>query len=467
MALFDYGFKRLSCPSDPRPVLPSPLGSLNKLVPSTSIVEANKEVSERIVKCKDGKKASYLKVTPEMKAKVGKYAAENGIVSAIRKFSQQFPPDSLKESTVRGWKQLYLRELQRLRREGKKMAHVKVLPMVKTGRLLLLGNELDKEVQAYLIGLRKVGGHVNSAVAIAAGRGIVRSRDSRLLAENGGGIVLSKGWAQLLMSRMGFVKRKACSTAKVTVENFEEMKIQFLFDIQVFVNMEEIPPDLIINWDHTGINYVPISKWTMEKEGTKRIEIAGVDDKRQFTAVFAGAMSGEFLPVQLIYQGKTKACLPKVKFPDGWDVTCSPTHWSNECLTKDYNLKILVPYVEDKRAKLKLSDNHRALAIADKFKGQCTPDVIALLETHNIDIIFVPPNCTDRLQPMDLSINKSAKDFLKQQFQLWYSNEVYLQKERSGQLEPISFPMTTMKPLGVDRVLQLHAGTSEDGSKWI
>ena len=43
--------------------------------------------------------------------------------------------------------------------------------------------------------------------------------------------------------------------------------------------MEVIPPDLIINWDHTGINYVPVSKWTMEKKGTKRIEIAGIDEK--------------------------------------------------------------------------------------------------------------------------------------------------------------------------------------------
>ena len=179
MALFNYGFNRLSCPSDP--VLPTLLGSLNKLVPSTLIVEANKEVSERIVKCKDGTRASYLKVTPEMKAKVGKYAAENGIVSAIRKFSQQFPPDSLKESTVHVWKQLYLRELQRLRREGKEMACLKVLPMVKTGRPLLLGNELNKEVQAYLIDLSKVGGHVNSAVVIAAGREVVCSKDSRLL----------------------------------------------------------------------------------------------------------------------------------------------------------------------------------------------------------------------------------------------------------------------------------------------
>ena len=83
-----------------------------------------------------------------------------------------------------------------------------------------------------------------------------------------------------------------------------------------------------------------------------------------------------------------------------------------------------------------------------------TPDVIALLEMRNTDIIFVPPNCTDRLQPMDLSINKPAKDFLKQEFQLWYSNQIYLQKERYGQLEPIPFPMTTMKPLGAKWLIE-------------
>ena len=28
-------------------------------------------------------------------------------------------------------------------------------------------------------------------------------------------------------------------------------------------------------------------------------------------------------------------------------------------------------------------------------------------------MILLPSNCTDRLQPMDLSVNKSAKDFLQ------------------------------------------------------
>ena len=37
------------------------------------------------------------------------------------------------------------------------------------------------------------------------------------------------------------------------------------------------------------------------------MEIAGIDeDKRQLTAVFGGKLTGDFLPPQVIYQGKTK-----------------------------------------------------------------------------------------------------------------------------------------------------------------
>ena len=39
--------------------------------------------------------------------------------------------------------------------------------------------------------------------------------------------------------------------------------------------------------------------------GTKRrkpcIQVIGVNDKRQITAIFCGALSGDFLPVQLVY----------------------------------------------------------------------------------------------------------------------------------------------------------------------
>ena len=37
--------------------------------------------------------------------------------------------------------------------------------------------------------------------------------------------------------------------------------------------MYKIPPELVINWDQTGINIVPVSQWTMDVEGAKRVEM--------------------------------------------------------------------------------------------------------------------------------------------------------------------------------------------------
>ena len=45
--------------------------------------------------------------------------------------------------------------------------------------------------------------------------------------------------------------------------------------------MKEIPSEMMINFDHAGLHYVPVSNWTMAKEGAKRVEIAGVKDKHQ------------------------------------------------------------------------------------------------------------------------------------------------------------------------------------------
>ena len=80
---------------------------------------------------------------------------------------------------------------------------------------------------------------------------------------------------------MEFVKRKA-STAKnkFSVSNFEELKRT------TTVVMEEISPHLILNWDQTGLRIVPSSSWTMDRRGSRRVQLTGVDDKRMcFVAV--------------------------------------------------------------------------------------------------------------------------------------------------------------------------------------
>ena len=43
--------------------------------------------------------------------------------------------------------------------------------------------------------------------------------------------------------------------------------------------MEEIPSSLILNWDHTGLKYVPVSSWTMAPQGSEKVSLAAIDDK--------------------------------------------------------------------------------------------------------------------------------------------------------------------------------------------
>ena len=72
----------------------------------------------------------------------------------------------------------------------------------------------------------------------------------------------------------------------------------------------DIPADLVINLDQTPLSYVSPGKYTFNFKGAKNTLTKDVDYKRQITATFAISATGEFLPMQLIYPGKTKRCLP-------------------------------------------------------------------------------------------------------------------------------------------------------------
>ena len=54
------------------------------------------------------------------------------------------------------------------------------------------------QVRAYLKALRANVAVVNTAIAIGCAEGIIRNKDSNLLAANGGHIALTKSWAKHL-----------------------------------------------------------------------------------------------------------------------------------------------------------------------------------------------------------------------------------------------------------------------------
>ena len=114
---------------------------------------------------------------------------------------------------------------------------------------------------------------------------------------------------------MQFVKRRGATKAKIMPSDFQSLQEQFLDYIRSVVMFEAIPAKLIINWDHTGFNYVPTSSWTLEAMGSQKVPTAAINDKRQLTVDLACTLARDFLPPQIIYNLEDPGMTSKYVIP--------------------------------------------------------------------------------------------------------------------------------------------------------
>ena len=83
-------------------------------------------------------------------------------------------------------------------------------------------------------------------------------------------------------------------------------------------------------------------------------------------------------------------------------------------------IKIVFPYFDKVREAMEAPD-HKALLIMDNFSGQTTNTSLEKLKERGIVLVMVPASMTNRLQPLDVSVNK---DFLREKFRTRYAEEV-------------------------------------------
>ena len=176
------------------------------------------------------------------------------MTAAARFFSRKLDK-RVSETTVRSIKNAYVEELGVKRRnEGEDTGEFSSLPVKKRGRQLLLGHQLDLKVQLYLKKVREGGEAISARIVMVAARGILLKCDRTELAEYGGHVHLNRGWAHSLVGRMNLCnERLPLLRYKQSTAEFAELKENFLADVVATVTMEEIPLELILNWDQTGI----------------------------------------------------------------------------------------------------------------------------------------------------------------------------------------------------------------------
>ena len=93
--------------------------------------------------------------------------------------------------------------------------------------------------------------------------------------EHGGTIDLRKKWADFLLSKMDFFKRKATKAARKVPTDFPEIKLAFLKRVSDCFQEHKISPELIVNSDQTSAKYVPTSAWALTKEGSQQVNVIG------------------------------------------------------------------------------------------------------------------------------------------------------------------------------------------------
>ena len=105
--------------------------------------------------------------------------------------------------------------------------------------------------------------------------------------------------------------------------------------------------------------------------------------------------------------------------------------WSNETETVNFIEQVINPYVIDKRNGLGLPADQKAVLIWDVFRGQTTDHVAQILDSLHIKVAKVPANMTH------LTVNGSAKNFMRKKFVTWYAEEIKKQMDAGIPAESI------------------------------
>ena len=313
------------------------------------------------------------------------------------------------------------------------------------------GKKMEAEVKSFIKVTHKKGIIENSHTIMATATGVVVNHDANLLFKNSGYVEITKSWVQRLLEWINLVKRKGTTTIKVLPSNFEKLKKQFLSDVCTTVVMEEIPEELIINWDQTSLKYLPVSNWALQIKGLSGLKYCSwTGQQTSIDCTCAAVMYHE----RWTASHSSYLCWENTHlFTESWlsqwlvfDINWKSLIWQT---MMGYLHNILIPYVNATQIDLKLSKTHSCLVMYDTFNGQTTPDFLKLLEKNKIMVVEIPPNCTDWLQPLDLAVNKPLKDQMKKWFQQWYSEEVEkrIRSSASDDKKLIDMKLSQLKPL--------------------
>jgi hypothetical protein len=207
----------------------------------------------------------------------------------------------------------------------------------------------------------------------------------------------------------GFRKRHKMSLRRPSFKrrpDVDETAIE-AFILKVRDLLKVYPPDRVINIDETNWRMVNTGFLTWAKRGSKTVQChIENDDKYGVTAIAGIDAMGNKLPLTVIGKGNTRRCLTRFglgRLNDVRGVT-SPSGWTTGDVMCEY-----LTYLREEPY-----PTGPLVVILDVYPAHRTDMVRATAYALGIELVFIPPGCTDRLQPLDRRVFGVLKVYARQ-----------------------------------------------------
>lgn len=202
-----------------------------------------------------------------------------------------------------------------------------------------------------------------------------------------------------------FIKRRKLSNRLADNVKPERTKIDRETLSPFFENLskevENVPPENIINYDETNVKNEPKSKTVLCRRGVKRVERQISHSKQSFSLMMSGTSDGKLLPPMIVYKALHLYEGWCRGGPSGTVYECTDSGWFDQRTFEIWFEKILLPYANALTGKV--------VIIGDNLSCHYTYGVIDMCQKSNIVFVTLPPNCTHILQPLDVGFFAPAK----------------------------------------------------------
>ena len=189
----------------------------------------------------------------------------------------------------------------------------------------------------------------------------------------------------------GNIKRSRAAVTKETIDQY--------FD-HLQKELDGIAPESIYNYDETNLSDDPGRKKCLMKRGTKYPERVMNNSKSSTSLMFCGSATGELLPAYVVYKVQNIYKNWIGGGPQGARYSCTKSGWFDGETFEDWFTCIFIPVAKC---------NEVSVLIGDNLSSHFSPEVLRLCAKHNVKFICLPPNSTDKTQPLDVAFFRPMK----------------------------------------------------------